>query len=142
MRSNLRIAILYAIFAIVAIVVNLSTQVAVFALLGEQFPFVLIIALGVGTGVALVVKYFLDQRWVFTQPTRVISDHAKLFVGYSMTGAVTTALFWSIEIAFDLLTEEAWYRYLGGAIGITLAYMLKYWLDRRYVFCGSEEDGV
>lgn len=128
---------LYAIFALFAIIINLSAQALVYFLLGNEFPFVLFLALTVGTGSAVIVKYFLDQKWVFSHSAQGLSKHAKQFGAYSLTGVITTALFWGVEITFDLLTQSAIYRYLGGALGISLSYVLKYCLDKRYVFTDS-----
>lgn len=53
---------------------------------------------------------------------------------YTFTGVFTTALFWGIEFGFQSLFGTDAMRYLGGAIGLTLGYIIKYRLDKRFVF--------
>lgn len=127
-------ALLYGLFAIFAIALNLGAQAAVIGVLGNNFPYVLFIALTVGTGVALVAKYILDKTWIFKDFSNTLSNHARKFTGYTLTGAATTALFWITEIGFDAMTEDGRYRYLGGAIGLIVGYTVKFWLDSRFVF--------
>lgn len=45
-------------------------------------------------------------------------------------GIFTTVIFWTTEFAFG--TREL--RYLGGALGSAIDYIVKYWLDKKYEF--------
>ena len=46
---------------------------------------------------------------------------------------LTTALFWSSELlAFAIGHTPAW-KYTGGGLGLVLGYLLKYYLDHRFV---------
>ena len=49
-------------------------------------------------------------------------------------GVFTTLIFWGTEIAFDAMGDEPWLRYLGAVIGLSIGYVTKYYLDRRFVF--------
>jgi len=137
-RGVARIAILYAIFAAIATAVNLMSQATVIWLYGG--PHAIEISILVGTAAGLPVKYVLEKQHIFEFPTVDLMHDGKLFVIYSFTGVFTTALFWGIEYVFHLLFSTDAMRYLGGAIGLTLGYVLKYRLDKRYVFVGSKPE--
>lgn len=132
MKEIARIASLYAVFAFIATVVNLATQVVV--IWAYQGPYAIGISILVGTGAGLPVKYVLEKQHIFEFPTVNLAHDSRLFVIYSFTGVFTTALFWSIEYLFHWLFATDVMRYLGGAIGLTLGYVIKYRLDKRYVF--------
>jgi len=127
-----RIAWLYAFFAVLSIAVNIGTQMLSVALYHGRWAIPLSIAAGTATG--LVSKYVLDKRWIFRHVSRDRSHEARTFVLYTAMGAVTTVVFWGTELAFHLVFHSDALRYLGGVIGLVVGYVLKYWLDRRYVF--------
>jgi putative flippase GtrA len=125
----------YALFAGVATGINLATQVVALAL--YHGPEKLTAAMVAGTGTGLLTKYLLDKRWIFYDTSRGMIGHARKGALYTSTGVLTTALFWATEYAFDALTSDGRWRFLGAAIGLTLGYALKYRLDHRYVFGGA-----
>ena len=131
----MKTALLYAFFALIATGVNLLTQWPFFAWVVE--PWNLYAALFAGTLTGLVTKYALDKRWIFyyTAPSR--RDDLMRFVLYSLMGVMTTAVFWGTEIAFFYLFDFSGAHYVGGAIGLSVGYTVKYLLDRRYVFRGE-----
>ena len=51
-----------------------------------------------------------------------------------MMGLFTTAIFWATELLCALIDPAGNLIYLGGAIGLTIGYVTKYYLDRKYVF--------
>ncbi len=122
----------YALFAGVAIAVNLGTQVL--ALLIYQGPLSLTVSIAAGTGTGLVTKYLLDKRWVFFDKTTGAAANGWAFALYAGTGIVTTAIFWGFEYGFNALTPDGRWRFLGAAIGLSIGYVVKYQLDRRFVF--------
>lgn len=61
-----------------------------------------------------------------------------MFMLYTVMGVATTALFWGIEYGFHLAFGTDAMRYLGGVIGLTLGYIIKYQLDKRYVFVSRQ----
>jgi putative flippase GtrA len=130
-----RIAVLYALFAVFSIAVNIGTQVASMALYGGRWAVPLSILAGTATG--LVSKYLLDKRWIFRHVSRDRLHEARTFVLYTAMGLVTTAVFWGTELAFHMLFASDAMRYLGGVAGLVLGYAAKYGLDRRYVFTPS-----
>ena len=51
-----------------------------------------------------------------------------------MTGAIHTPVFWLIESVFWFIWKTDEMRELGAVLGLAIAYTLKYFLLRRYVF--------
>ena len=126
----------YAFFAILATLVNLATQRCVlwFGDSGTMFA----LAVGAGTMVGLVLKYILDKRWIFRDMSMGVKAHGKRFSLYIAMGIVTTAIFWGTETTFWLLFQTDGMRELGAVIGLSVGYLIKYDLDRRFVFTGTE----
>lgn len=123
----------YALFAAIATVVNLATQWGVLELAGSAELW-LYAALFAGTATGLVAKYIMDKRWIFYYQTASAKDDAQRFSLYTLMGIATTVIFWGSELGFHYLlgTEQA--KYLGGAIGLSIGYYIKYQLDKRFVF--------
>jgi len=132
----LHIYLRYALFAFLASLVNLGTQAIALQLYSG--PFGLTVALIFGTGTGLVTKYVLDKHWIFFDPSIGVAAHGRSFTLYAVTGVLTTAIFWGLEYAFDGLTPDGSWRYLGGAIGLAIGYSVKFQLDRRFVFSRAE----
>lgn len=123
---------LYSLFAIIAIAANVLSQE--FALLFYQGAHELVIAIPVGTAVGLVVKFVLDRKYIFKADTVPLSKDGRQFIAYAATGLITTLLFWGSEIAFELIFASREARYVGAILGLSCGYVLKYHLDRRFVF--------
>lgn len=122
----------YGGFAVLATLANLAAQRVVLALLAGKYGFIL--AVLVGTGVGLVLKYVLDKRWIFFDTTQGAAKNSKKFWLYTLTGVFTTAIFWGAETAFWLIGQTDFMRELGAVLGLSVGYVLKYQLDRKYVF--------
>jgi putative flippase GtrA len=122
----------YAAFAVVAVVVNLAVQRLV--LLGGATGLWFTFALVVGTLAGLMVKYILDKRWIFFDQTAGAAAQGKQFGLYSLMGVVTTVIFWATETAFWMIWGTDVAREAGAVIGLTIGYVTKYQLDRRFVF--------
>src|SRR6266404_4256720 len=91
-RPSLHIYLRYALFAVLAILVNLGTQVFVLQFYSGRFALTLALIFGTGTG--LVTKYILDKRWIFFDPSIGVAAHGRSFTLYAVTGVLTTAIFW------------------------------------------------
>ena len=126
------IAIRYAMFAIIAILCNLMAQRLVLATGHSLMHFW--IAVLAGTFVGLGVKYYLDRRWIFINDDNQDQIIAWQFMLYATTGLLTTLLFWTMESLFWLVYASHPMREVGAVIGLTLGYVFKYQLDRRFVF--------
>lgn len=130
--STTQLVLRYGFFAVIATLCNLGAQRLVFALAPETARFWL--ALIAGTGIGLVVKYVLDKKWIFGHVTRAVSDETKTFSLYTLTGIITTLVFWGMEGGFWWIWQTQTMREIGAIIGLSIGYVVKYNLDRRFVF--------
>ena len=122
----------YAAFAVIATAANLTAQRAVLQFGDTVAHFAA--AVGLGTLTGLIIKYLLDKRWIFFDLTTGIQNHSRKFSLYLAMGIVTTAIFWGTETAFWLIWQTDIMRELGAVIGLGVGYIVKYTLDRRFVF--------
>lgn len=125
----------YSGFAVLATLANLGTQRVVLALGETAAMFAL--AVVAGTGVGLVVKYLLDKRWIFDDRSTGLAAHCRRFSLYTVMGLITTAMFWATETAFWLAWQTHLAREIGAVLGLAVGYVVKYHLDRRYVFTST-----
>lgn len=129
----------YAAFAVVATVSNLATQRIVLQFGEGGFDYVM--ALGAGTVVGLIIKYMLDKHWIFYDFARGLKDHSRKFSLYTAMGLATTAIFWGTETLFWFIWQTHGMRELGAVLGLTFGYLVKYNLDRRFVFTEQQWAG-
>ncbi|MCL4676779.1 MAG: GtrA family protein [Pararhodobacter sp.] len=122
----------YGAFAVIATLVNLGGQRLVLGL-GET-PMFYAAAVITGTGLGLVVKYLLDKRWIFADASTGLRAHGRKFSLYSAMGLITTAIFWATETAFWWAWQTHAAREIGAVLGLAVGYVVKYQLDRRFVF--------
>jgi putative flippase GtrA len=131
-----RLIIFYSAFAAVAMAANLLAQRLVLAF--DQSASGLGAAVFVGTAVGLVVKYWLDKRWIFFDHSSSLKSHGEKFALYTAMGIITTLIFWGAEAASWWIWKTDLMREIGAILGLTVGYLLKYRLDRRYVFSNSQ----
>lgn len=122
----------YAFFAVLATLANLGAQRAVLSF-GDSAP-LFALAVAAGTGVGLVLKYVLDKRWIFADVSSGLRDNGRKFGLYTAMGLITTLIFWGTETAFWLTWKTDAMREAGAILGLAIGYVVKYNLDRRYVF--------
>jgi len=127
----------YTLFAVIATLFNLLFQYFSFAL--YSYAGALYVAMFFGTLAGLVAKYILDKKFIFYHTSIDKKDDAKKFALYSLMGVFTTIIFWGTEIAFDTLFTDPNAKYLGAVIGLSIGYIIKYFLDKKYVFIHKEE---
>lgn len=132
MIGSFKLAIRYAILATVATVANIASQEGTLHFYHGIYE--IGCSIFVGTGVGLVVKYILDKRYIFRFKAKNYRHNSRVFILYVIMGLLTTLIFWGFEWAFQMLYETKEMRYFGGVIGLTLGYMTKYQLDKRFVF--------
>jgi len=130
------VAFKYSIFALISTLFNLLFQYFSF-LVYEGFAS-LYLAMFVGTLAGLIVKYVLDKKFIFYHEVENKKDDAKKFALYSLMGVFTTIIFWGTEIAFDALSNNENAKYLGAVIGLSIGYVIKYFLDKKFVFIDKE----
>lgn len=130
------IALKYTIFAIISMLSNLSTQrivdFAIENVISEKYA--IYISMFFGTLAGLVIKYILDKKYIFYYHTKNQKENAKKFILYSFMGVFTTLIFWGFEILFDKLFEHELSKYAGAVIGLSIGYIVKYNLDKKFVF--------
>lgn len=126
------LALRYIAFALVATAGNLAVQRLVLGAIDHASSYQL--ALLAGTVVGLVIKYVLDKRWIFADAERGLAAHGRKFSLYTLMGVATTAIFWGAETLFWLTWRTQAAREIGAILGLSIGYVVKYRLDRRFVF--------
>ena len=129
------IAIKYTLFAIFSTAFNLLFQYLSFLVYTDIAS--LYVAMLAGTIAGLLCKYILDKKFIFYHKPKGKVDDAKKFIRYTIMGIFTTFIFWGTEIGFDLYFEEENAKYAGAIIGLSIGYIIKYFLDKRFVFKGK-----
>ncbi len=129
------LAFKYALFAAIATLVNILSQDIIIRFYSGVAPMYISIAVGTLTG--LGTKYVLDKKYIFAYRASSLVDDGATFILYSVMGLATTLIFWGTELGFEFLFKTKWLRYLGGVIGLTIGYTVKYRLDKHFVFIKS-----
>lgn len=130
------IAVNYILFAVFATALNLLTQYLSLQIYAGFFDLYLAMILGTLSG--LVCKYVLDKKYIFKHTVKDSKDDAQKFILYSAMGVITTAIFWGTEILFDRIFENTpSAKYIGAVIGLSIGYVIKYFLDKKFVFRNS-----
>jgi putative flippase GtrA len=132
MSINKKLFLKYAVFALLASLVNLGSQALVLSYVAGEL--VILVALAVGTGLGIGLKFVLDKKYIFYHKHVTLAADALVFGKYLLTGALTTGVFWGTELFFYYFFSDQMMVYVGGAIGLTMGYMIKYQCDKRYVF--------
>lgn len=122
----------YAFFAAVATTTNIGAQHL--SLYFYNGAFSLYIAMFLGTLIGLLVKYILDKKYVFSFTALSLREDTNKFILYSFMGIITTLIFWGSELSFNALFSHAEAKYIGAILGLTIGYLIKYHLDRKFVF--------
>lgn len=128
---KLSIALKYAIFAVIATLSNIGVQRI--SLLIYERKYSLYIAMFFGTLFGLGIKYILDKKFIFFYKPDTMKDDLFKFILYLLMGVVTTLIFWGCELLFDRFSFKH-ARFLGAAVGLSLGYTAKYFLDKHFVF--------
>tara|TARA_Y100000739_G_scaffold133879_1_gene115273 strand:+ start:2193 stop:2591 length:399 start_codon:yes stop_codon:yes gene_type:complete len=123
---------LYTFFAIIATFLNLITQRFIISF--SQSNLFYLIAIFCGTVVGLLIKFFLDKKWIFFDKTSGLILQSRKFSKYSLMGILPTLIFWSTETIFWFLWNTENMREIGASIGLSIGYIIKYKLDKRFVF--------
>lgn len=122
----------YISFAIVSTLVNLLFQYISFYLYNGFLS--LYVAMFLGTLSGLILKYILDKKYIFYHKPKNKKDDGKKFLLYSLMGLFTTFIFWGFEIGFDFIFEDEKAKYIGAILGLSIGYVVKYFLDKKFVF--------
>ena len=126
----------YVMFAVLATVVNIACQdIVVRSLTGKWALWWSVLA---GTAAGLLLKYYLDKRYIFNFVADGLGHDTRTFAVYTLMGLVTTVIFWGFEFGFEWLFNDRLLRYFGAVIGLGVGYFMKYHLDKRFVFARAE----
>ena len=126
--SALRISTVYTFISLVASCSNLILQYIFLTFYSVEF------SIAFATLVILPFKFIADKKLIFSFVPEKKIDNLLKFIAYTSVSIFTVTIFWGVEFAFHLYFEDVAARYLGGAIGLTFSFYLKYLLDKRYVF--------
>ena len=132
MKGFARLAVLYSVFALISIAVNIGCQAIVVAIYRDIYA--VQISVLIGTAAGLPVKYVLEKRFIFGFEPINLAHDGRVFMLYTLMGVATTLLFWATEYGFHLMFQTDAMRYVGAAIGLIAGNIIKYQLDKRYVF--------
>jgi putative flippase GtrA len=139
-KTATKIAVLYTLFAVLSTSINIGSQMLSIwiykGLLSVE------ISILVGTAMGLPLRYFLEKRYIFNFTSKSLVHDGKLFFFYSAMGVITTLIFWGTEYAFHLIYETDIMRYIGGIIGLSIGFYVKYQLDKKYVFVNNSNEAV
>lgn len=139
-KTATKIAVLYTLFAVLSTAINIGSQML--SIWIYKGPLSVEISILVGTIMGLPLRYFLEKRYIFNFTSKNLVHDGKLFVFYSAMGVITTLIFWGTEYAFHLIYDTDFMRYLGGIIGLSIGFYVKYQLDKKYVFVNSANEAV
>jgi putative flippase GtrA len=131
-----RISSAYALVGLVSSAANLACQAAVVALYHGPWSVPLSVLLGTAAG--LPIKYVLEKQYVFAFRADDLRHDSRLFALYTFFGTFTTLVFWGTEYAFHLAFGSESMRFVGAALGLTAGYVLRYQVDKRFVFVAPQ----
>ena len=139
-KTATKIAVLFSLFAVLSTAINIGSQML--SIWIYKGPLAVEISILVGTAMGLPLRYFLEKRYIFNFTSKNLVHDGTLFVFYSAMGAITTLIFWGTEFAFHLIYDTDFMRYIGGIIGLSIGFYVKYQLDKKYVFVNSSNEAV
>ena len=139
-KTATKIAVLYTLFAVLSTAINIGSQIL--SIWIYKGPLSVEISILVGTVMGLPLRYFLEKRYIFNFTSKNLVHDGKLFVFYSAMGVITTLIFWGTEYTVHLIYDTDFMRYLGGVLGLSIGFYVKYQLDKKYVFVNSSNEAV
>jgi putative flippase GtrA len=131
-RSKLQVLSNYVVIGVLSAAINLSAQVLI--IWAYKGAYAVEFSILIGTVMGMPPRYFLEKRYVFSFTSENIFHDGKLFFQYSFYSTFTTLVFWSVEYSFHVIFNDDLMRYVGGVVGLTIGFYLKYQIDKRFVF--------
>lgn len=125
--------VLYFIFAIISIILNISIQELFFIFIGRESQ-VLAIAMVIATIVSFVFKYFMDKFYVFNSKSETKKEEVKKVFLYGFFSVFTTLIYMVVEFAFHISFSFQHKEELGAMLGLTIGYIVKYIIDKKITF--------
>ena len=130
--NNKKIILKYIFFAIFATFANLLTQRIILSFFQTNFFF--LVAILLGTFVGLIIKFYLDKTFIFFDRTKDLKNIGQKFSLYSTNGIFSTIIFWGTESIFWIIWQKDNMREIGAILGLSIGYIMKFKLDKKYVF--------
>ncbi|CAH7425878.1 GtrA-like protein [Vibrio chagasii] len=127
---------IYTYATIFSLMVNLTTQLVFISFLGESV-WTVYLSMLFGTVVGMFAKFILDSYFVFHEEVKCDARGVRRLFTYSFMAIVPTLIFWGFELLFEYFFSSVSMRFFGATIGFILGAILKYNLDKRYVFNGN-----
>ncbi|MCG8569449.1 MAG: GtrA family protein [Spirochaetes bacterium] len=149
-RKVFRQLLLYLSFAVISTWVNLGSQwmikwffmdIPLFQaswLPVKKLSNLFILQLFTGTITGFVVKFLLDKLFVFKDQFQALDHTIKQFLIYGFLAIFTTLIFWFFEISFKILFLYEHAELIGGFIGLVIGYIIKFILDKKFVFINAQ----
>lgn len=154
MRTSSHQYLLYMIFACLSIIINLGSQKITSILFIDLLPNLanqkllfnfenwFIIGVGFGTGLGFIFKFIVDKFVVFEERLQESSreelqktgKQLSLYLGFAI---ITTLIYLGFELLFKITLSGDWYL-VGGLIGLSIGYTVKFILDRKFVFSTAQ----
>ena len=137
---------LYVFFAFVSMAINIGTQIFVSLVVDLSktnfFQYVLtgnitvklIVCMAFATIVAFIFKFFIDKFFIFKDINKKMKENLRQVFFYGLFAVITTSIFWGFELCFKYVFVFSFSEYLGGFIGLSIGYSLKFILDSKFVF--------
>lgn len=88
----------------------------------------------VGIASGFVLKYVLDKKYVFDDSSENIKEEAKKIGIYGLFSVFTTLWLFVISESFERLVEMQYEVHIGWLLGLVTGYLIKYYLDKKFVF--------
>jgi len=57
-------------------------------------------------------------------------------------GVFTTVIFWGFEIGFNYIFTNPQAKYVGAIVGLSIGYIIKYFLDKKFVFTEKKSESI
>lgn len=121
----------YAATAVLSVLANLIAQ----EVTTREMPHAhLMLSIVVGTLVGFFIKYVVDKTWTFRERYTTPLGEAQRITLSGLFSVLTTLIFWAFELGFYAIWQTDFAKYLGAVLGLSIGYILKFWLDRHHVF--------
>ena len=128
--KNKKKIIKYILFAIFATIANLLTQRIILSFFQTTF---FLLAIFLGTLVGLIIKFFLDKTFIFFDKSKISKKLGKSLVFILQMGFFQQLFLGNRVYILDNL-ENRKHEEIGAVIGLSIGYIIKYKLDKKYVF--------
>jgi putative flippase GtrA len=131
-----KIAFLYICCAGFSMLINICIQMISISLYTKIYAIEVSILAGTLSGLPL--RYFLEKQYIFSYQAKNLKHDVALFLPYCLTSILTTLIFWGFEYSFHKLFDHNFLRYVGGIIGLSIGFYIKYELDKKFIFIAND----